>query len=325
MKIAICAPCHIPPTKDWIYALEREAKLGNADVFIIDDSDGKLGELPSNWRVYDYAKQKEFLGELYEDFATMFHKCSACRIFGHLVAYKENYDVIIGLDSDCVVPFFFVQSHLSILNTKKAYGWSNPLGGSGWFTRGYPYSMRDWRIIANMGMWDNVLDLNGKDRQKDEPKRINVVGSTIAPAPLPFSGMNFSMLREAIPGFLFLPNFKYQNNDFRRIDDVWGGYIFQSLMRKRREAVVYGQPIVFHDTIVVPAEDAAEEEAMYKWEDNFINTVDHAMNFNTMVAPQFMPYFDLFSLFVNELKKQPSIFEALIPAMDWWLKALKPK
>jgi len=325
MKIAICAPCHIPPTKDWIYALEREAKLGNADVFIVDDSDGKLGELPASWRVYGYASQEKELGELYPEFASMFHKSSACRVFGHIVAYREGYDVIIGLDSDCVVPFFFVQSHLSTLNAKKAYGWANPLGSSGWYTRGYPYSMRDWRVVANMGMWENVLDLNGKDRKKEEPKRINVAGSNIAPAPLPFSGMNFSMLREAIPGFLFLPNFRYQEADFRRIDDVWGGYIFQMLMRKRREAVLYGQPIVFHDTIVIAEEDAAEEKAMYEFEDRFLSAIDNAMNFNTMVAPQFMSYYDLYNLFVDKFRSEAGAFGALVPAMDWWLKALKPK
>src|SRR5229473_4745884 len=134
MKIAIVVPAHIPPKKDWVYALEREAKLANADVFIVDDSNGGLGELPTSFKVYDYQAQEKFLGDLYEDFAKMFHKSSACRAFGHILAYKEGYDVVIGLDSDCIVPFHFVASHVSILSTNKAFGWTNPLGASGIYT-----------------------------------------------------------------------------------------------------------------------------------------------------------------------------------------------
>lgn len=325
MKIAIVAPCHIPPTKDWIYSLQREARLGGADVIIVDDSDGKLGDLPKEWRVCNYSIQKGFLGDLYEDFAKMFHKSSACRIFGHILAFQEKYEVIIGLDSDCIVPFHFVQQHIAKLNAKASYGWTNPIGGSGMYSRGFPYSMRDWPIKANMGMWENVLDINGKDRRKDEPRKVNAPGSATAPAPLPFSGMNFALTRDVMWGFLFLPNFDSGSDKFRRIDDVWGGYVFQKLLHRMKNGVIYGQPVVFHDTIVIPAEDAAEEEAMYKHEDEFIADVDSTVeNMSLVVTPQ-TSMSDLMLDFIMNWERDVQLDPSyqLTPAFQWWEKVIQ--
>jgi len=326
MKIAIVSPCHIPPTKDWIYALQREAKLGKADVFIVDDSDGKLGELPEEFQVFGYDKQKEFLGELYEDFASIFHKSSACRIFGHIVAYAEGYDIVIGLDSDCVVPFYFVQKHLAFLGQTKAHGWTNPLGGSQLYPRGFPYSMRNWKIVANMGMWDNVLDLNGKDRKPNEPQRVNMPGYNIAPAPIPFSGMNFALTRDVLFGFLFLPNFKDGEDDHRRIDDIWGGYIFQKLLHQMKLGVSYGQPIVFHDTVVIAEEDAAEEAAMYKNEDAFMKEVDKRVSaiLEALSEKDNLTMAGVMNCFITEwtMASRDQKFYGLLPAFEWWSKVI---
>lgn len=334
MKIAIVVPAHIPPTKDWIYALEREAKLGKADVIIVDDSGSNLliETFPDSFRVFNYEKQKEFLGDLYEDFAKLFHRCAACRVFGHLVAYKEGYDVVIGLDSDCIVPFRFVESHMISLS-RQTYGMTNPFGNTQLYSRGYPYHMRNWQVAANMGMWDNVLDLNGKDRKPMEPNRVNAPGTMAAVSPLPFSGMNFAIKGGAIPGFLFIPNFTYTDiqglpenptYNFRRVDDVWGGYIFQLLAHKMRHGVVYGQPIVFHDTVVNAAEDAAEEEAMYKYEEAFIKRVDFVVN-NIRDATPKDNYASIFEGFVSHFKtgNVDDPFKNMLPAMEWWVKACK--
>lgn len=324
MKVAIVAPAHIPLTKDWITSLQREAKAGNADVIIVDDSNGKLGELPSEWRVFTYPDQREFLEELYEEFATIFHKSSACRVFGHIVAYAQGYDFIIGLDSDCVVPFNFVDDHLKTLNTKVNGGWINPLSGSGLYPRGFPYSMRNWRTIANMGMWENVLDLNGLDRKPNELKRITITKHFNAPAPIPFSGMNFSLTRDATFGFLFLPNFKIGDDDHRRIDDIWGGYIFQRIMRKIKAGVTYGPPVVFHDTVVIAEEDAAEEKAMYKNEDEFMKHVDEVVNNMCLVVDENTPMNEVMKDFITSWEIQTKLFqfEVLTKTFQWWEKVI---
>ena len=330
VKIAIVAPCHIQPSETWINNLRREAEMNGADVIIVHDSWKEPLNLPLTWRVFDYKRQEEFLGEDYEYFAKTFHKSSAIRVFGHLVAYKEGYDFIIGLDSDCDVPFNFVAKHLLPLNSAEGHHWTNPLSGSGFYTRGYPYSARDWRVVANMGVWENVLDINGADRRHGEPTKLRADFPCIATAPIPFSGMNFSITRDAVLGFLFLPNFDFPHNDpekgaivdeFRRIDDVWGGYIFQKLAEKRKESVTYGPPIVFHDTKVVASEDAAEEAAMYKWEDAFIKCVDLAtIALDDVPKGEKKPsYPELYMRFAAEFEKY-KLFPPMVEAINWWAK-----
>lgn len=328
MKTAIVVPAHIPLSQGWVIALDMETKKSGAKVIIVDDSDGNLGKLPANWDVYGYDMQKRFLGGLYEDFARMFHKSSACRIFGHLVALRQGYDVIIGLDSDCIVAPNFVRDHTQFLNKKWGSDWFNTIGSAEWYPRGHPYSKRNWPVVANMGLWKNVLDLNGKDRADNEPDHINVPGNTIATGHFAYSGMNFALTREAALGFLFLPNFNYGDVKFRRTDDIWGGYIFQSLMAKARMSAMVGYPVVYHDTVVDPAEDTAAEEGMYQFEDLFYALVDKAVN--TMPAltaeatmAQHMSNFIVH--FSNAIDRwgEDCPFKELDPALAWWYSVIK--
>lgn len=319
MKTAIVVPAHIPLTEEWVEALKREADVASATVFIVDDSDGKLGDLPINWQVFGYEKQEAFLGNLYPEFAKLFHKGSACRVFGHLVAYAQGFDFVIGLDSDCVVPKGFVANHTHTLNKNFGGGWQNPIKGSGFYPRGYPYYMRDWKVVCNMGTWNKTLDLNGADRRVDEPTEC-VATEGIAVAPIPLSGMNFSITREALAGFLFLPNFDYGKDRFRRIDDIWGGYIFQKITQSLRNSVTYGWPIVTHETVVDAQADADEEAGMYLWEERFIWEVD------TIFAMMFTEgkqkdYASAFKKFAEYCDSNSSILSKTIDSIKWWVKA----
>lgn len=321
-KVAIVVPCHIPPTEGWIRSLKREATTAKADVIIVDDSDGNLGELPNEWEILDYKAQKRFLGDLYDEFDTMFHKSSACRVVGHLYAYSKGFDVIIGLDSDCIVKMNFVRDHLLLMGNKYGCGWFNPIGYPT-YPRGYPYSQREWELVANMGLWENVLDINGKDRKENEPTSIRLMGQTVPTGYFPFSGMNFALSRAAVLGFLFLPNFTEGEDSFRRIDDIWGGYIFEKLMQIKHQAASLGYPIVFHDTIVVPEEDAKEEAAMYKNEDSFIYSVNRAIDNMINDVPE-TSIEELWERFVISFERYTTDkFRPLLRSMNWWVKALK--
>lgn len=325
MKIAIVVPCHIPPSARWVEALQREAVASASQVVIVDDSDGNLGQLPETWEVLDYPRQQELLGDDYRFFADTFHKSSSCRIVGHFWAYSKGADVVVGIDSDCIVSEGFVSRHMVALSVT-GYGWSNPIAQVGRYSRGYPYSQRNWPVVANMGLWENVLDINGQDRSPDEPKdpRIGSASLSVNGA-IPFSGMNFAVTRDVIFGLLFLPNFVSGEDSFRRIDDVWGGYIFQKIIRARRRAILYGAPVVFHDTVVVPEEDAAEEKAMYKHEDQFIDTVDDCFAFGPSSADLAQKStVELFSDFAHQfyIKGVPPFLE-LQPVFDWWASVIK--
>jgi len=86
-----------------------------------------------------------------------------------------------------------------------------------------------------MGLWDNVIDINGIDKVLAvPPKTITLKKKHLAALKsMPICGMNNSFLKEAIPAYFFLPNFKVGNWTVSRHDDIWGGYIFQKSRLKK--------------------------------------------------------------------------------------------
>ncbi len=316
MKVAIIAPVHIQPSEAWVEALRMEAEKSDAHVIIVDDSDGKV-KLPPNWAIYDYLEQESFLGDLYPEFARMFHKCSACKAFGMLVAYEQGFDAVIVLDSDCIVSEGFVAKHLAQLGKTTSGMWQNPITDARIFSRGFPYSYRDWKIVANMGLWENVLDINGRDRTDDEPTHLATKGFNFStPAPFPFSGMNLVISREAMLGFLFIPN----ANDFKRIDDIWGGYIFQKILQVNKQGASFGDPVVFHDTIVNAKEDEDEEIAMYECEDDFIEMVDEV--FHDITYPKGDGFNQALFINMSSACRGDEDFDCFADAFGWWAKAI---
>lgn len=268
-KICIVAPVHIEVSAKWIEAVDS---LG-VDVIIVDDSDGNVF-IPERWTRLDYAFQKKLLGERY-GYWTKFQKSSACKNIGHLYAYQQGYDIIMGLDSDCIPGKDFVEQHVRNLEMP-SYTWENPLSETPWFSRGFPYSQRNARTAFSLGLWHNELDLYGTDRVQNPKWRTKdprCEGVKVAQTYIPLSGMNWAIWRENIPELLFLPN----HADYRRHDDIWGGYIFQKAMFTSNERLVYGLPLVHHDTVVVPEEDAEEEVAMIRDEDEYFAWVDAGM------------------------------------------------
>lgn len=299
MKIAIVAPCHIQPSKAWVDAL-REAQVQNGvDVLIVDDSDGKI-VFPPEFDVYGYAQQRNCLGEQLYALFEHFHKSSACKQFGLWRAWKLGYDVVIVIDSDCIIPKDFVNFHIFALEAS-GEGWTNPIHGSGWYSRGFPYAQRDLEKWAHMGLWDKSLDLYGSDRlkNKEEPTSIPFPRANVQPAQFfPLSGMNVAFRREAIPYMLFLPNVLIEDRYcIMRHDDIWGGYIFQKIAQMKNKALSFGLPCVTHDTVVVAAEDAKAEEVMIKYEEKFYAFIDEVFFAS--------PSSDMFSRLAHEAANDP--------------------
>jgi hypothetical protein len=337
-RIAIVAPVHIQPTDNWIGAMNDASKT--ATIIIVDDSDGKV-KLPDHWEVFDYAKQKEAMGEeLYKEFE-MFHKSSSCKQFGLWLAWKRGFDPVIVVDSDCILPPDFVAKHLEHLCIQRADRWSNPLNGTGWYSRGFPYNYRGVDKWAHMGLWENELDLYGHDRalaMPNLPPKLPpsgpYTGETSAQY-FPLSGMNVSYRNDAIPWMLFLPNFTYDEQmkweppakgrlwKFTRHDDIWGGYIFQKACELDRRGLSYGDPMVFHETVVDPYEDERSEEAMIHFENEWHDFVDWF--FSTLIVTEERPGFEA-AWFWGEMAKltdQLGPFKGLIPAFEFWSHAVR--
>ena len=316
MKIALITATHIQPTEQWIKSLP------DIPVIIVDDSDGKIKIDRENVEIFDYKRQEEELGEHYEYFAKTFHKSSACKNFGLWYAYKQGYDYVIMIDSDCNCPQNFVKDHIRAIE-KRGTGWENNIEEFGSFARGFPYSERDKEIVLNMGMWKGQMDINGQDKIDDpelaKPHDYNWYPSAknqTAHGMIPLSGMNLIIKKEAIPAYFLIPNFDYEDLKFRRADDIFSGYILQKLVKLKGDCISYGQPLVYHDSPVVPEEDAEEEKAMNEYDSEFYRRIDLIIG-DMDISSDYKDMFHQFSL-VSGYAFEGTKFESLIKSINWW-------
>ncbi len=102
-----------------------------------------------------------------------------------------------------------------------------------------------------MGMWLQVLDVNGLDKiSGDIPHSVGLKEERLAILP----GTNFSLcimnvafLTEIVPAFYQLPmNVKVCNGHLDRFGDIWSGYILKKLTDIRGDLITIGKPVVTH-------------------------------------------------------------------------------
>jgi len=256
----------IPNDPDWSIFEELSEEV---PIIVVDDSDGKLSPAPRrNVRFFDYSAQRAVMGEHYPAIP---HKSAATRNFGHYLAYKEGADVIVALDYDCRTRAGWMEQHLAALAEVQSAPalegkWINSVEQPGFYARGFPYEYRNAEdsvvhervasgsVKVNMGVWDNVLDLNGVDKVqrdiagKDVPREPGLRGEEnyIALGNVPACGMNTAFSADLTPAYFFLPDLWIDGWQLSRHDDIWGGYILKKLMDKRGDLFRYGRPVVEH-------------------------------------------------------------------------------
>lgn len=299
-RVAVVIP--IPNDPDWSIFEELSEDVA---IIVCDDSDGKLSAPPrANVTYYDYSAQRDFMGDHYDAIP---HKSAASRNFGHVVAYRQGYDVIVALDYDCRVPPGWLKQHLEILTdvvdaaARKPVvegGWVNSITAEGFYARGYPYEMRhaDYNretdatatgsVKINMGLWEKIVDFNGVDRLGHEAPYhpgTHDDENRIALGNIPVCGMNTAFTADLTPAYFFLPDLWVQDGSpggwqLSRHDDIWGGYIAKKLMDKRGDLFSFGKPIVEH-TRLTPSEKTTKiEHYMHLMAREFFAAVDTAMD-----------------------------------------------
>jgi len=110
-----------------------------------------------------------------------------------------------------------------------------------------------------VGLWDRVLDTHALDKHlfgayRAEYPNLRLSRSIVRPGceahPMyfPFSSMNFGFVRELLPAMYQMPMRPRFADRYAlwRYDDIWTGYIAQSLATKRGDAFTTGAPIVDH-------------------------------------------------------------------------------
>lgn len=333
-RVAVVMP--IPNDPDWSIFEELSEDV---PILVVDDSDGKLSPPPrGNVQYFDYGAQREYMGAHYDAIS---HKSAATRNFGHVVAYREGYDVIIALDYDCRTRAGWLEAHLECLRDiadapAVAGTWINSVEQPGFYARGFPYEYRNDEAAAvvdtvasgtvklNMGVWDNVLDLNGIDKiQAEPPYDPGLRGDVnmIALGNIPVCGMNTAFRAELTPAYFFLPDVWVNGTwQLSRHDDIWGGYILKKLMDKRGDLFSYGRPVVEHTRQSNLERVMMMEHYMHLMACDFYAIVDGAAA-NVTVGG----YAEMFAHFVEEYERTlaattvPAHYRAVFEELGTWM------
>jgi hypothetical protein len=149
-----------------------------------------------------------------------------------------------------------------------------------------------------MGLWDNVLDLNGIDKfQREVPADPGPSGErmTVALGNIPVCGMNTAFLGELTPAYFFLPDVWIEGWQLSRHDDIWGGYVLKKLMDKRDDLFSFGKPVVEHTKQTNLQRVVMLEHYMHLMAREFYEIVDEAA---AAVAPG--TYRAMFAHFTEE-------------------------
>jgi len=264
-------PCNRSLTKEFLRPISKDVQIyvvnDNTEDVPIDNDSGK------NIRRMREIDQDSFFENEYHRSKFFTRRSSGCRNVGILQAWKDGADIIINMDDDIIVQEDYVSEYERILGGEKEIlaetvqsnkKWFNTIGSSDFFARGIPYEDRieytwdytnacEMKPRVHMGIWYNVLDYNGID------KIANTINGTDMDSSTPFEdgifypyekyipicAMNVGARRDSAMALLQIPmgHEFYSQYKLYRIEDIWGGYLWQSLFKN---TTTFGSPVVKH-------------------------------------------------------------------------------
>lgn len=195
---------------------------------------------------------------------------AACVNFASLKAFEEGFKKIIFTHDDCRPEPGFIEKYDTLLGNRPEIdhvsterGWFNPLIFLGLkaYQRGYPHlerssktilikKQKSKRIVANMGLWTGIPDLDGVDKLKDYPVNYpKKKGNIVVNSQFPLSDMNFGVVRDVLPLFYHMPMNLEITGDWRlwRFEDVWMGYVAERIVDKLNiDSICLGEPYIEH-------------------------------------------------------------------------------
>jgi hypothetical protein len=248
-------------------------------VYVVSDTERAIEPVRSNMKVFDLAFQRKVMGA---DYGLIPRGSSACRNFGFLFVWRyTDHDCVISLDDDVQPGEGFLEGFAHLAETRTfdtvvGVPWFNTLdlleGCEGLYPRGFPFTERhgtsgQWtsttaRVACHMGLWDGVLDTHAIDKHLFEDYReprpdlaarraIVRVGTADRRTKFPLCSMNFGVTRDALPlVYQFpMPALFLDRYPLGRYEDIWAGYIAQTLLAIRGEAATVGAPVARHTKV----------------------------------------------------------------------------
>lgn len=242
------------------------------EVIIVEDNPTRTFDIA---RAIHYS-WKEIDEELGDKSWVISRRDSAIRCFGFYMAYKRGADYIFTLDDDCysIPEEDFVCSHINqIENTPR---WTESVIGMR--TRGMPYYNKGTldSIVANVGLWTNVPDLDAaqsliapiKDFQPPNINRIIPTGQYF-----PMCGMNMCFKSKITP-LMYFP-LMGEGYPYKRFDDIWCGVIMKKICDYFGLHVSCGHPFVQHIRASDPIKNLVKEAPGVELNETFWEIVDN--------------------------------------------------
>ena len=313
-------------------------------IFIIDDTDGSIKANRKQMEVFNYAHQKKIMKSNYD---LIPHKTAACRNFALYYIWKyTDYKFILSLDDDCMTRGGFMEQYSVLgksleLETVVKPSWFNTIDlfklDQKIYARGYPYFERcdqkqkmvktKAKVALHMGLWDKILDTDAmdkylfKDYQLERPgaslkKQIIRIGDSKNIVKFPFSAMNFGFIRELSPIMYQFPMWEKFTDRYSlwRFDDIWAGYVIQSLVALKNDAVTIGAPVIQHMKLGNLEKEMLGEHYGHLISPYFYSVIDEAVS-HVSKGPYAEMYVELFDHVVSNAKKLQLKYR--IPHLYW--------
>lgn len=245
-------------------------------ILVVEDGETPLTVERRNVLVLSKPFQRRFMGS---DYDLIPRGTAACRNFGFYYLWREtSCRYLVTIDDDVVPRGGFLEAYAVLgderaIDTVHGPAWLNPVDlfdrAPACFARGFPFEHRcrgraawsgtNGRVAVHMGLWDGVLDTHAIDKTlfpeyRSEYPNLTLSRSIVRLANgggigrFPLSSMNFGFVRDALPAMYQIPMRPAFVDRYAlwRYDDIWAGYIAQTLAACRGDAFTLGAPIVAH-------------------------------------------------------------------------------
>lgn len=259
--------------KRYLWYANHSSQYPNlVDLFLVEDNPKKTFEI--NFECNHYCWE-DIDNELGKNSWIISKRDSAIRSYGFLKAYQAGAGIILTLDDDClpIEEIDFFKEHIKSINDAPKWTTSIP----NMRTRGLPYENlgKLKKVVLNMGLWENVADLDSIQSFSDEKKYFKPPDfHRIMPSGQywPLCGMNFAFKRE-IAVLTYFPLMGL-DSPYRRFDDIWFGIILQKICHHLDYYISCGSPIVNHSRASNKFENLIKEAPGIKANEKFWEIVD---------------------------------------------------
>ncbi len=236
-------------------------------IIVVEDNPYKTFKLPDWVLHFSWAEME---ADLRDDAWIIPRRTSAVRNYGFLRALRYVPDMIVTLDDDCrpSCSTFLLEHHQLLFDspceTEPLFDTLALSARASWDdmrARGYPVERARMATGLNVGLWSDVLDLDGVTQIERQNPRGFVQYPVNLQVPVgvlfPMCSMNLAFRPEITVAMYQMP--MGQGQPFHRFEDIWCGWIAKKALDGCGYGVRVGSPSVRHIRASDPKRNAELE------------------------------------------------------------------